>query len=1134
MVVTVGVCCMDVKLYSRPMGAILNRLRRYDDITIVPFGNRCIFDKPVELWPIVDFLICFYSAGFPLDKAQEYVRLRDPLCFNNVLTQHLLLDRTVVYKMLRANGIPVPRYRVLRRSPTGAPVVPASEDCVAVSPAFSPVPDLAPPAPPQPPTPPALHSSDSSSNSSSGPAPVVPLVPSSVPPDPPAASSAPGSPIKPSSSSSSSSTSSATATTTTTTATTGTGGIVDPITASQTQGKRLSGAGTQATDFARYKQMLLDLKNDDAADEAVMRGTGPGAVDPETVDAQRRAAYWGAGDPIAENEDSICVGGEKFRKPFVEKPVWAEDHNIYVYYPKSSGGGSKRLFRKVRDRSSKFVPGVSTVRRDGSYIYEEFVGTDGMDIKVYTVGPDYAHAEARKAPTVDGRVMRTEDGKEVRYHVILNQAEKEIARKITQIFGQNICGFDLLRTDTMSYVCDVNGFSFVKGSAKYYNDCAQIIYEMIQFHLHPVPMGVSRASRLVQDNDERLEAPQPADTRGRELRCLLAVIRHGDRTPKQKVKVKTAHPLILAFFAGRDPKKQVKFKSVKELQEFSAAINQIVAEMDSASSDSSNTENTSSGTAATKGNTQHHKALLEIKEALEETSHFSGINRKVQIKPLKWVFEDGDDTRERVAQALLIFKYGGQLTDFGFRQADWLGKTFRQTMYPADSRGGLSLHSSFAHDIKFYASDEGRVQMTAAMFAKAFLELDEEEIIPILYALVWNDDRAISWLDCSISSSSTFVNEKRRVAEVVNADVDFGARNRTLDPTLLFGGTTVEELRRIGAGTLGNPRHQLERVRASIVRLLAELEPRCHRASNPLQSQAQQQQAPEEDTLSRAEPPCTPDDLLLAGGVVVEGCDDATTEAAAAAAAAAAVAVAVPKQDSSEEGGGSGQRLSCSPRSASKAVVQYDSQVARAVSVWRKLLRVFYNTESGRYDVSKVPDILDCALYHMLHFRSMSPRFREVYEAVYPLAAWVVPHEYGISQGSKNAIAEAVVRPLVNKLLADLRQPREQRQLQTVSRFYFTSESHLNTLYNLLEYRLGRPIAGPRYEDYISHFVVKMYENTWIPVNDPRRFVVEVHHSPGANAANLPDPPGNMHTFVQPLRPYVTNMTLDDFIKALE
>ena len=32
--------------------------------------------------------------------------------------------------------------------------------------------------------------------------------------------------------------------------------------------------------------------------------------------------------------------------------------------------------------------------------------------------------------------------------------------------------------------------------------------------------------------------------------------------------------------------------------------------------------------------------------------------------------------------------------------------------------GFLRLHSTFRHDLKIYASDEGRVQMTAAAFTK--------------------------------------------------------------------------------------------------------------------------------------------------------------------------------------------------------------------------------------------------------------------------------------------------------------------------------------------------------------------------------------------------------------------------------
>ena len=107
---------------------------------------------------------------------------------------------------------------------------------------------------------------------------------------------------------------------------------------------------------------------------------------------------------VEEFDEYIIVNGVQINKPLIEKPVDADDHNIYIYYPMSAGGGSKRLFRKIADRSSQFYAKVNELRRTGSYIYEEFLITQGTDVKVYTVGPDYGHAEARKSPVVDGKV----------------------------------------------------------------------------------------------------------------------------------------------------------------------------------------------------------------------------------------------------------------------------------------------------------------------------------------------------------------------------------------------------------------------------------------------------------------------------------------------------------------------------------------------------------------------------------------------------------------------------------------------------------------------------------------------------------------------------------------------------------
>lgn len=126
---------------------------------------------------------------------------------------------------------------------------------------------------------------------------------------------------------------------------------------------------------------------------------------------------------------------------------------------------------QIGSRSSVYSP-ESRVRKSGSYIYEDFMPTDGTDVKVYTVGPDYAHAEARKSPALDGKVERDSEGKEIRYPVILSNAEKLISRKVCMAFKQTVCGFDLLRyvyVININYVKKLSDFFFNFFHDKYYN-----------------------------------------------------------------------------------------------------------------------------------------------------------------------------------------------------------------------------------------------------------------------------------------------------------------------------------------------------------------------------------------------------------------------------------------------------------------------------------------------------------------------------------------------------------------------------------------------------------------------------------------------------------------------------------------
>ncbi|KAI8068198.1 histidine phosphatase superfamily-domain-containing protein [Gongronella butleri] len=517
-----GICAMDRKARSKPMRHILDRLLAYGDFDIVIFGDKTILDEDIENWPGCDFLICFFSGGFPLNKAIDYVKLRKPYLVNDVCMQSLLWDRRIVLSVLDAIGVPTPPRLVVTRD--GGP---------------------------------KFHA-----------------------------------------------------------------------------------------DAARAFKELNGM------------------------DLDRIVAKYSSNSTVVEaTREYIYADGTTLAKPFIEKPVDGENHNINIYYPESLGGGGRRLFRKVGKKWSEKDENLEFPSEQGSYIYEQLMLTENAeDIKVYTVGPSFIHAETRKSPTVDGHVKRNMDGKEIRYCTELSHDESEIARKILKAFGQNVCGLDLLRVQGKSYVIDVNGWSFVKGNDEYYETCARILANKFHLAIQQRPTGLADIPyKISPENSWRLKG-------------FVAVFRHGDRTPKDKFKISVKASTFGELLQGS--RQEVVFRQKHQLDLVGKCVDQCLAD-----------------------GSEDEEKMLALKEILEKKRNLLGT--KVQLKP-KFFKDSG-----RLDKLQLNVKWGGELTHAGLYQSRDLGDNLRKDMN--------ILNRAILDDVKIYSSSERRVRATADKFAEYFL-----------------------------------------------------------------------------------------------------------------------------------------------------------------------------------------------------------------------------------------------------------------------------------------------------------------------------------------------------------------------------------------------------------------------------
>lgn len=207
---------------------------------------------------------------------------------------------------------------------------------------------------------------------------------------------------------------------------------------------------------------------------------------------------------------------------------------------------------------------------------------------------------------------------------------------------------------------------------------------------------------------------------------------------------------------------------------------------------------------------------------------------------------------------------------------------------------------------------------------------------------------------------------------------------------------------------------------------------------------------------------------------------------------------------------------------------------------WRKLEIDFYDRKKEIFNISKIPDINDSIKYDSIHNLAYfaESRLTEISSHIFTiselLASFVVPYEYGSSPLKKTEIGMKIISPLFRKIKTDLlwwttamnakndlaKEPYQEesayymmknkedlgdywRHIRT--RLYFTSASHVYSLFNVLHYNAKgvsikttqRPFEEIVTLQYLSHIVFKLYENLDAGDKDPKRFRLEIAMSPG-------------------------------------
>lgn len=165
----------------------------------------------------------------------------------------------------------------------------------------------------------------------------------------------------------------------------------------------------------------------------------------------------------------------------------------------------------------------------------------------------------------------------------------------------------------------------------------------------------------------------------------------------------------------REHCKEITIKSVDDLKTLLSEVETIIEELNNAIAEIFAEDNCGPGgpdggpAAEFRPVSARHPLLREranmelLREILLLHDKFTGLNRKVQLKPME------NRHTGRITQVQVVAKWGGEITKVGREQALELGLRLRTELYRDEAL--LALHSTFRHNFKLYSSLEGRCQV---------------------------------------------------------------------------------------------------------------------------------------------------------------------------------------------------------------------------------------------------------------------------------------------------------------------------------------------------------------------------------------------------------------------------------------